>query len=212
MVKENKIKTNTIIEKLQERFGAEQVELIPIVDDEIQLALIHINAANLRVITTIGLSDYCMPVPEKMEGREWNEIFFCLPSYWDLTDRANPSMNWVFDWIQRLAKYVVEKNTWFGPGHTIPCGNPFVSLSSTMRQNHFILVDPILLQSEFQPIQLADKTIHFLGILPIFEEEMDYKQGRGTYKLLKKFNSANITEKLDDFRGSALKSKWRFWK
>ena len=170
MVEENQITSSAIYTQLQERFGSDQIELLPVAEEEVQLALIQLSTSNVRVLTTIGLSDYCMPVPEKMKGREWNEIYFCLPTYWDLADKENPNMNWVLHWIQRLAKHVIEKQTWFGPGHTIPCGNPFVSLSPTMRQNHFILVDPILLATEMQAVNLDDKEVHFLGTLPIFEE------------------------------------------
>jgi hypothetical protein len=101
---------------------------------------------------------------------------------------------------------------WFGPGHTMPCGNPFQSLSPMMRENHFFLSDPILLADELFPFVTDNKTIHFLAIIPIFEDEMDYKQGKGTFKILKKFTQHGITEKLDDFRGSIMKSKWRLIK
>jgi hypothetical protein len=51
--------------------------------------------------------------------------------------------------------------------------------------------------------------VQFLAIIPIFPDEMDYKQGKGTLKLMRKFLSNGITEILDDFRGTVLRSKWR---
>lgn len=199
-------------QKLIDRFGPAQVKEVPVQENEMPLLLVDLgNQSQTRILITNGLSDFKMTVPEKVKGREFNEIYFCLPSYWDLNDLENPNMNWVFYWIQKLAKHVVDKNTWFGHGHTIPCGNPFQSLSPTMKQNHFFLSDPILLKDELTPIELEDKTIYPLSIIPIFEDEMDYKQGKGTLKVIQKLINHGITEKLDNYRGSILKSKWRFF-
>jgi len=118
-------------------------------------------------------------------------------------------MNWIFPWIQRLAKYVVDKQTWFGAGHTLPCGKEMHELSETMRQNHFFLSDPLLLEQQLEPIEVEGKTIYMLAIIPIFPDEMDYKQGKGTFKFLQKLSNQGVTEKLDDFRSTVLKSKWR---
>lgn len=162
----------------------------------------------VTVLVTNGLRNYEMPVHEKYEGREFNELYFCLPSYWEWEDLENPQMNWVFNWIQRLVRYVRDKETWFGPGHTMPCGADMQSLSATMKQNHLLISDPILLESEMAPIDVEGKRVHFLAIIPIFGDEMDYKQARGTFKLMQKFSNKGVTENLDDFRSSALKRRW----
>lgn len=199
--------------EFKNRYNVSHLSSIDVAEGEIPLLKIRIDIKSpVTILMTNGLSNYKMPVPDKLEGREYNELFFCLPSYWLLESKDDPNMNWVFYWIQRLAKYVQEKNTWFGPGHTMPCGNPFQALSPMMSANHFLLSDPILLFDELLPLKVADKTIHFLAIIPIFEDEMDYKQGKGTFKILKKFKQHGVTEKLDDFRGSIMKSKWRLIK
>jgi len=198
---------------LVQRFGEHRVSSFPVQENEMPLLILDLESNSpVTVLMTNGLSNYEMPVPDKMKGYEFNELYFCLPSYWDWDDFENPNMNWVFPWIQRLSKYVQEKNSWFGHGHTMPCGAEMTALSETMQQNHFFLVSPMLLEKELSPLEINDKTIHFLGILPIFGEEMDYKQGKGTQKFIQKLMNNGITEKLDDYRGSSLKSKWRFLK
>jgi len=107
--------------------------------------------------------------------------------------------------------YVVEKNTWFGPGHTIPNGKEALPLSPTMQQNYFLISDPILLEQELAPITVGEKNIHFLTIIPIFEDEMDMKAEKGSAKFFKKFMEKGGTEILDDYRRSTLKSKWRMF-
>lgn len=198
---------------LAKRFGEHKVSELPNKDGETPILLLHLELNSpVVVVMTNGLSNYKMQVPKNMEGYEYNELYFCLPSYWEWDDIENPSMNWILPWIQRLAKYVQDKKSWFGNGHTMPCGADMQPLSPTMRQNHFFLSDPLLLEQELCPIEILNKTIRFLAIIPIFGEEMDYKQGKGTFKFAQKLRNNGITEKLDDYRGSVLTSKWRFLK
>ncbi len=195
---------------LTDRFGTHRVSSIPVEEGNIPLLALDLESrTRVTVIVTNGLSNYSMPVPEKYTGREFNELYFCLPDYWDWQDLGNPRMNWIFPWIQRLAKHAMEKNTWYGPGHTMPCGKDMESLSETMQQNHFLLSDPLLLERELAPLTVNGKTIHFLSIIPLFPDEMDYKQGKGTYKLLQKLHQHGVSELLDDYRSTVLRSKWR---
>jgi len=161
------------------------------------------------VLMTLGLSDFKMSVHEKHIGEEFNELYFLLPNYWNITDLENQKYNWVFSWLQRLKNFAIEKNTWFGNGHTFPCGKDMESLSETMLQNHFILTRPIELDEDLAVINLETKSVGFLGVIPIFPDEMDFKQGKGTAKLFDKFRTYNVTEKLDDFRSSVLRSRWK---
>lgn len=196
--------------ELIKRFGEHRVHDLKVSEGEMPLLLLDLEIdSRVTIVMTNGLSNYKMPVPEKLAGREFNELYFCLPSYWEWDAYDNPQMNWVYKWIQRLAKYVVENKTWFGNGHTMPCGKDMEELSSTMKQNHFFLLDPILLEEALRPVTLQEKEINFLAIIPIFADEMDYKQGKGTFKLAQKLRSAGVTEKLDDFRATSLRSKWR---
>lgn len=196
--------------ELINRFGAHRVSELNVADGEVPLLALTIESRSpVTVVMTNGLSDYTMNVPEVLKGLEHNELYFCLPSYWDLEDDENPTMNWVIPWIQRLTNYVIEKESWFGHGHTMPCGKEMNSLSPTMHQNHFFLSNPILLEKELAQVKIGDKSIQFLGIIPIFPDEMDYKQGKGTLKLMRKFLAHGVTELLDDYRKTVLSTKWR---
>ena len=163
--------------------------------------------SQVRVLVTNGLQNYKMPVPEAEVGKEFNELYFCLPSYWEPEAYDNPRMNWIYYWIQRLAKYVQEKEMWFGHGHTMPCGKDAEPLSETMKQNYFMLTDPMLLEKALEPIRIGDKEVRFLAIVPIFEKEFQYKHGKTTRKLLQKFDANRVDEKLDDFRESVMRSR-----
>jgi hypothetical protein len=194
---------------LSERFGADQIQTIERNNESFTLITL-LNSNELRVLMTNGLSNHRMNVHEKHVGEEFAELFVLLPSYWKLDEPDNPRMNWVFDWLSKLKKHVIEKDTWIGNGHTFSTGKDMASISPTMLQNHFILSVPLELAKELAPIEMADKSVYFLSLIPIFADEMDYKQGKGTAKLFSKFALQNITEKLDDFRSTVLKTRWNF--
>lgn len=205
-------------EALSQRFGAENVRETRFENpDKPELSaypflVIEIQARSaIKILMTQGLSDYRMPVLEKFAGKEHNELYFCLPSYWDLEDHSNPEMNWVFDVLFRLQKHALDKQTWFGTGHTIPFANPLSPISAKMKQMYFFLNDPVFLAEQLKPISMGEKTVHFLGVIPIFEDELDYKIGKGTYKFQKKLAHQDVTELLDNYRSTVLKSKWRFF-
>jgi hypothetical protein len=163
------------------------------------------------ILMTNGLSNSAMNVHEKHREEAYKELYFMLPSYWEIKEITNPKFNWVLHWLIHLKNYLQVNNTWFGHGHTMPCGKEMKALSNTMLQNHFILSRPIALQQDLAPITLADRQVGFLAIIPIFGDEMDYKQGKGTVKFFRKLEGAKITEKLDDFRKTSLRAKWRFF-
>ena len=202
---------------ISSRFGTENVKTIKFNSENPELntyefILIELQMrSKVRLLMTNNLSAYNMPVLEKYKGKEHNELYFCLPSYWDLNDFSNENMNWVFTALFRLQKFVVEKNTWFGVGHTIPFSNPMKSISTNMKQSYFFLNNPIFLKNELTPLKKENYSINFLAVVPIFEDEFDYKLGKGTFKFQRKLANQNVTELLDDFRSSVLKSKWRFF-
>jgi hypothetical protein len=167
--------------------------------------------SKVTVLMTDGFRHYKMPVSEKHIGKERVELYFCLPDYWDLKDSSNPNMNWVFDWLDRLAKYAREKESWYGHGHTLYCGSNHSKLSATMKQDHFLFIDPMLLREELAAINYEGEVTHFLAVIPLFKNEFEYKQRKGTFKFMEKMLSCGMTEKLDDFRTSIVRSKWKLW-
>ncbi|MDX1651722.1 MAG: suppressor of fused domain protein [Brumimicrobium sp.] len=201
-----------LLKVLKERLGEHRVRSERRASDYIDLLIIDLETTvPVTVVMTHGLSDYKMPVPDTMKGKDHTEIFFALPSYWEPEDHQNQNMTWPFEKISKLAENLIEKGTWYGRGHTFSNGNPSLPLSSTMKMNHLMLAEPIALEQFFRPIELEDKIVHFLAIIPLFEEEFDRKMQQGYKKFIRKFRSANGDEILDDFRQSVLKSRWRIW-
>ncbi|MFA5574815.1 MAG: suppressor of fused domain protein [Brumimicrobium sp.] len=187
---------------LIDKFGKNNVSSIQLSDnDYISILKVNIQTKFSKcIIVTNGLSNYKMPVPEQYKGQEFNEIYFCLPSYWDIEDKNNPKMNWPVEILQKLAKNVMKNNTWYGRGHTIANGNPPKSISETMKQEYFVMTAPISMEDYLRPIAIEDKTIHFLSVIPIFKNELKLKETKGYKKWIRGYRAKNGTEILDDFR------------
>lgn len=202
-----------LISALEERFGKHRVRAVqnPLHPEQPLVFLYLELQVPVTILMTHGLSDYTMPVLEKWQDREHNELYFCLPTYWDTDDLENPNFNWVYEWLFRLETFVRERQTWFGPGHTIPCGNPPAPLSETMKQEYLLFLDPMFAEDALRPLETGDKTIHFLATVPIFGDELDYKMGKSTYKIMRKFKQRKIDERLDDYRVSILRSRMRLF-
>lgn len=200
-------------EYLANRFGEHRVTNFKMEGVEVPLIKIdlELSASPVSLIMTNGLRNYSMPVPEKLAGQEHIELFFCLPSYWDLSDLEDEAMNWPIYWIEKLSKHLVEKETWYGPGHTFSNGNPPKSFSATMKPNHLLIIDPIKLEEHLAPAKLKDLQVHFLAIIPIYEQEFDIKMAKGFGKFLRKFRAKNGSEILDDYRENIFKSRFRIF-
>ncbi len=196
---------------LEQRFGAHRVSDFPTGDDGyIDLLKIEVEKKfPLTIISTNGLSSYEMPVPDRYQERKHTEIFFCLPGYWDLEEKENHNMMWPLEYIQKLAKNLIEKETWYGPGHTIANGNPSLHISETMKQEYLLLADPIELEDFFAPININGVETYFLAIIPLFHKEYEQKMHSGYPKWIKKFRGRNGNEILDDYRTSIYKSRWK---
>src|SRR5690554_465934 len=196
---------------LEKRFGAHRVNDYP-TSDKGYIDLLKIDIEKkfpMTIISTNGLSAYEMPVPERYKTRKHTELFFCLPGYWDLEDKENANMNWPIEIIQKLAKNLIEGETWYGPGHTIANGNPSHQISETMKQEYLLLTDPIELEDFFAPININGVETFFLAIIPLFHKEYEQKMHSGYPKWIKKFRGRNGNEILDDYRTSIYKSRWK---
>ena len=199
-------------EALEKRFGATSINVHS--TSTISFSIVTVQSVERKGVTfllTNGLSEYEQPTTEKNKAHKHIELVFCLPSYWDLNNDIQ-TMNWVKTWIEKLGNHLIEKKTWYGDGHTFANGNPIEPLSPTMNQKYLMLVEPDFFATELSPIKIENKEVHFLCVIPLFEDEFDFKMGKGTFKLKKKLRDKGINELLDDFRMTALKNKCRIFK
>ena len=138
---------------------------------------------NYYTLITVGMGTYKMNVPEdyKDERIDRIELLLCLPPDWDLKTQ-NDEYRWPGDLLRDLARLPLRENSWLGYGHTIPNGVPFADntkLSST------ILLGLQDASNEACTCELPDgDRILFYQIIPLYDEETEYKLANGTNALL----------------------------
>lgn len=151
------------------------------------------------ILSTSGLSNFAMPQRTEEENQPHVELCFALPSYWDLSF-ASENSRWVVDKLKFLCHFVLEKQTHFWDGHTIPNAKPNRPFSKTMQQDCLLFSKSILHENELTSVELNNTKVYLLFLIPLFKKELDHKQARGTNAIKKKLVNANVGEILDDFR------------
>jgi hypothetical protein len=176
---------------------------------EVSVPLLKIKIEGKRPVTLImtdGLSQKKMKLPEQSIEFDQIELYWALPEYWDLSSLSNPNTNWIFHWLNKLVRHLLDKDAWFGHGHTFQCQ----PLSSTMKQEYLMLMKPLMVNDVLSKVQEAGKSIGFLSIVPLFKTEFDFKQQKGTSSLVTKMTESGVSEILDDYRESLLKKRFGY--
>ncbi len=157
-----------------------------------KICLIKPPGFSFQILFTEGLSKNQQPVKEGYEEFLQIELYFCLPDYWNLENSP-----WPITWLNQLAEVPQKNKTWYGPGDTIPAGNPPEGLSSTFKANHFMLSEPIALKEHFD---MLDTPIRFFAVIPIYQVELDYKIRNSATILTNRLIAKSYDEKLDVYR------------
>lgn len=173
-----------------------------LVSDLIHVDIYLIKANDKRdyhILLTCGMSSLPMNVPEGFEELAFGEIMILLPDTWPLEhkDFEDENVYWPIRQLKELARFPHNYNTWLGFGHTVSNGNPAENMSDNCNFRGSILLQSINLPENFSTIKSDDKDIHIYSMIPLYEEEMNFKLRKGTGKLLNKFIKNGVTEVVD---------------
>ena len=161
-----------------------------------------------RILMTKGLSNFKMQVHPKHEGEEFVELYMFLPSYWSENEWKESKNEWIFSCLSKAKNHVINSNVWYGHGHTFSTKIDGALIFNGIEQNDYIISNPIVLKDFLKPVHSNNRVIRFLAIIPIYKKEREYKEARGTFKLFEKFRQFGVTEKMDGYRESVMKSRW----
>ena len=114
--------------------------------------------------------------------------------------------NWPLFWLETLARAPHQYGTWFGPGHTIPNGDPPEPLGEGVDFRCAMLRNPVTTPAGFAALTTRKKTIHFYAFVPIYRDEMDFALSEGHEALAARLDAAGVTELLDVRRPSVCRS------
>lgn len=173
----------TIIEN---SFGEHSTILHEIVFDYLHIDVVVIpptQELNFYKLFTIGMGSKKMNTSPQLERAEL--AVFISPKYdFSINDIKK---HWIVNFLKTVARFPFNQNTWLGEGHT-------VDLSKVGNFGNFSGALLLSLQSEEEAIVLdSNKSINFYLTVPIFYEEMKYKNMKSYDELLDLFDSNGIT-------------------
>lgn len=169
-------------------------------------------ARNFYTLITSGMSELPMKVPAGASEYQYAELMICLPPSWKLSDEAfkDERNYWPIRALKTIARFPHEYNTWLYMGHTLMNGNPAKTYSEdTGFQGMFVWLPDVEDKSGFFNLNMtSEKTVHFYTLIPLYKEELDYKNKHGEEELLNKLNKIGVTDVLNPSRKNSCKRLW----
>ena len=173
--------------------------------DVLPVDVLHVAATTDRPVHTLitsGMSDRPMAVPAGTDSPEYLELMMTLPREWQLDEQAPRDETWY--WPIRLLLHLAglprQSNTWLGWGHTVPNGDPAQPFAANTQLCGAIIVPSLLVPTPFYELRLAQRTIAFYGVVPLYKEELALQQREGMSALLEKLIDRGIRDLVDPKR------------
>jgi hypothetical protein len=183
-----------------------------IVSDELSIDILIVAPTpnrNFYTLITSGMSEFPMTVPEGAEEYQYTELMICLPPTWKLSDEdfQDERNYWPIRALKTMARFPHEYQTWLYMGHTLANGNPAQAYSEDVGfKGMFVWVPDIEDKAGFFNLEMTDeKVVHFYTLVPLYEEELDYKIKNDEGGLLNKLNKIGVTDVVDPSRKNSCK-------
>jgi len=204
--------------KLAAAFGKPKTVLHELISELVHLDVHLVPPSpqnNHWTLFTTGMSDLPMHVPEGVEDLEFAELVLMLPPEWPvdrLTVTPPPqdaeAWYWPVRWLKQLARLPHAYETWLGPGHTVPNGDPVRPFAPETKLCAFVLLPPVSVPGDARRMKLSDgRTVNIYVLHALHLEELNLKLNRGIEALLDAFDSGNVSEVLDISRKSTVRKK-----
>lgn len=191
-----------IIDNHLDQFFDEDAEIV--VFDEIESEIIHrdiyfIKATNDRpyhILFSCGMSALPMKIPDDIESSDLVEIMILLPKEWNLEyESFSDEKNY---WPIRIMKEIMiaphKNESWFGFGHTF-AHEDNEEFAEGIGFNSIMLASSMELSDEFTQIELENrKVIDIYTLIPLYNEELEFKKKNGANALLERFDNFGIEE------------------
>ena len=200
---------------LERHLGGEATVFHELVSDTIHLDVMIYPATEQRpfhVLVTQGMSALPMTVPDGAEHLSFAELMVALPRDWVMQGDGSDDERWY--WPMRVMKVVARlphlHETWIGPGHTIPNGDPAEPYAEGTRLCCVMVAPPTQFPEDFWNFEAAPgKTVRLYTLVPLYEDEVNFKLKRGADALFEKMDARKLDEVIDPERKSVLAK--RFW-
>ncbi|MCM1106671.1 MAG: suppressor of fused domain protein [Blautia sp.] len=166
---------------ITEQFGEFTSVMHEIVSPDIHLDIIMVPPTlrnNYYALITMGMGAYKMKVPGELSQYqpERAELVLYLPPTWDLHSEKEEDY-WPIRQLKIAARLPISCDTWLGYGHTISSDEENTPYASNTDFCSMMLVNARNKNGSGLELTLGDKgRIQFYQLLPLYREELEYKQ------------------------------------
>ena len=164
------------------------------------------------VVTTCGMAEKPMQVPEELGDHAYAELCIALPADWPIDPKSiHDERNW---WPLRLLKTLArmphEYGTWLGPGHTVPNGDPPEPYAESTAQCAALVMPPIPFPEEFATVEHPHGgKIGIWMVVPLYADELQLKLDEGVDALYDRFMETDFMPIVDPARPSVVGGRRR---
>jgi hypothetical protein len=202
-------------EHIRRCFGEPETVLHEHLSKYIHLDINVIPPSRGRTFTTYvtsGMSDVAMKVPAALPDWARAELVIALPGPPEDHVDENGRGHYLIDQMRAYARRPHAVGTFFMLGHTVgpldddPIG-PDTQLSACVLSRAMIspIVDSI---AAFRATLSTGECVNFLALEPIYADELDLKQKRGSDALIERLEAAQVFELYDPGRASVAPQKF----
>jgi hypothetical protein len=154
-----------------------------------------------RTLVTSGMSTRPMA-----DGR-YAELMLSLPPDWPVP--GSPEFEtregyWPYRLLQELAVLPHRFDTSLGTGHTVPNLDPPQPYAPGTELCGALVFPPVLAPDDFSPLAVGGRSIEFLALFPLYEQEMNFKLEHGLEALIDRLDEADATEVVEPRRPSVV--------
>ena len=150
-------------------------------------------------LVTMGAGAYRMNVPTELAEYqlEYAEYIIYLPSDWNLGSNEENDY-WPIRTLKDISRLPIYCDTWLGYGHTIQANAEGTPYASNTKFNNTMLVNAITNEGKRMQVQLSSgKVVNFYLLLPIYQEELEFKQEKSADELVDLLSETDVFPVLD---------------
>lgn len=146
-------------------------------------------------LVTMGMGAHKMNTLNQFTEYELEraELSIALPSYWKIDEESMKDNHWYWPigLLKMLARLPITNDTWLGFGHSISNNESHFSKDTELCAA--ILIDSNNIANNYDICILPNgEKVNFYQIIPLYENELEYKLKYGVYSLLEKMDNISF--------------------
>lgn len=153
---------------------------------------------NFYTLVTMGMGAHKMAVPDELAevGLDRAELCICLPPDWKFSEQ-NQMWYWPMGLLKYIARIPIIEDTWIGIGHSATCKEPLAD--NTALCGAIISCSAVMGKEKgCTNCKLPNgERVTFYGVLPIYQQELEYKLKFGYQRLLSKLEKYSFIVDVD---------------